>query len=126
MAVKHESGIQVIHLDEGIAFSMGKAVSKKIVYPEMGAKQLTLNYGVHEPGMEFAQHIHAESEDVIVCLQGRGVVRTGDTQIPFGPGSVIYVPAGVVHGTINVGDEPLVMISCQAPPDAALYRRSAE
>jgi mannose-6-phosphate isomerase-like protein (cupin superfamily) len=122
MAIQDESGIQIRNLEEGIAFSMGKAVSKKIIYPEMGAKSLTLNYGVHEPGMEFAQHIHAHSEDVIVCLEGTGVIRTGDTRIPFGPGDVIYVPAGVVHGTINTGDEPLVMFSCQAPPDQALYR----
>jgi mannose-6-phosphate isomerase-like protein (cupin superfamily) len=104
---------------------MGKGVSKKVVYPEMGAKQLTLNYGVHEPGMEFAQHIHEHSEDVIVCLAGSGHVRSGETLIPFKAGDVIHVPAGVVHGTINTGTEPLVMFSCQAPPDQALYRQSS-
>jgi mannose-6-phosphate isomerase-like protein (cupin superfamily) len=119
------SGIQILKLNEGASFAMGKAISKKVVYPEMGAQHLTLNYGVHEPGMEFAQHIHAHSEDVIVCLSGRGVVRSGETLVPFAAGDVIYVPAGVVHGTINTGDEPLVMISCQAPPDLDLYRQSA-
>lgn len=117
--------IQVLRLEDGIPFSMGEGVSRKVVYPEMGARQLTLNYGVHEPGMEFAQHVHERSEDVIVCLAGSGHVRTGDTLIPFKAGDVIHVPAGVVHGTINTGDEPLVMFSCQAPPDLALYRQSA-
>ncbi len=125
MAVEHESGIRIVNLDEGVAFRMGNAVSKKVIYPEMGAKQLTLNFGEHQPGMEFAQHIHEHSEDVIICLKGHGVVRTGNTRLPFGPGDAIYVPAGVVHGTINTGDEPLVMISCQAPPDPALYQRPA-
>ena len=120
------AGIQVLKIEDGIAFRMGKAVSKKILFPEMGAKHLTLNYGVHEPGMEFAQHIHANSEDVIVCLKGHGMIRSGDTRLPFNAGEVIYVPAGIVHGTINTGDEPLVMFSCQAPPDVALYTQPAE
>jgi quercetin dioxygenase-like cupin family protein len=119
------TGIQILKLSEGTAFTMGQAVSKKVVYPDMGARHLTVNYGVHEPGMEFAQHVHAHSEDVIICLSGHGVVRTGETRIPFAAGDVIYVPAGVVHGTINTGDAPLVMVSCQAPPDPALYAAAA-
>jgi quercetin dioxygenase-like cupin family protein len=115
------SEIQVLRLEDGIPFKVGKGVSRKVVYPEMGARQLTLNYGVHEPGMEFAQHVHAQSEDVIVCLSGSGHVRSGETMIPFKAGDVIHVPAGIVHGTVNTGDEPLVMVSCQAPPDQALY-----
>jgi len=121
MATPTEPRIQVLKVEDGVPFPMGNAVSKKIVYPEMGARQLTLNHAIHQPGMEFKQHVHPESEDVIVCLKGSGVIRSGDTRIPFGAGDVIHVPAGVVHGTINTGDEPLVMFSCQAPPDAALY-----
>ena len=34
---------------------------------------------------------------------------------------MLYVPAGVFHGTTNTGDEPLIMYSCQAPPDSDLY-----
>lgn len=126
MSIAAEPRIQVLKIEDGVAFAMGKAVSKKVIYPEMGARQLTLNYGVHQPGMEFKQHIHAESEDVIVCLKGSGVIRSGDTRIPFSAGDVVYVPAGIVHGTVNTGDEPLVMFSCQAPPDAALYQQPPE
>jgi quercetin dioxygenase-like cupin family protein len=126
MIVDEKTGIRVLNIEDGVPFNMGKAVSKKILYPEMGAKQLTLNYGVHQPGMEFKQHIHAVSEDVIVCLKGSGVIRSGDTRIAFSAGDVVYVPAGVVHGTINTGDSELVMFSCQAPPDAALYSQPAE
>lgn len=120
-----DRAIQVLRLEAGIPFAVGAAVSRKVVYPEMGAQHLTLNYGVHLPGTEFAQHVHAEAEDVIVCLAGQGVVRSGTVLIPFAAGDAVYVPAGVPHGTINTGNEPLVMVSCQAPPDPALYRHTS-
>ena len=126
MSVDTGARIQVINRDSGIPFAMGNAISKKVIYPEMGAKQITLNYAIHQPGMEFQQHIHEFSEDVIVCLKGHGVIRSGDTRTPYGPGDVIHVPAGIVHGTINTGDEELVMFSCQAPPDVALYKNEVK
>ena len=114
--------IKVINIKAaGVPFKMGTARGFKVIYPEMGAKHITLNYAEHQPGWEFRQHVHERSEDVIVCLSGKGVIRSGDTRTPFQAGDVIHVPAGIVHGTINTGDEPLVMFSCQAPPDPALY-----
>ena len=116
------TGIRVLNpKQDGLPFKMGTAQSLKVIYPEMGAKSITLNYSEHAPGWEFRQHIHEQSEDVIICIAGRGVIRSGDSRTPFEAGDVIYVPAGVVHGTINTGDEPLVMFSCQAPPDVGLY-----
>ena len=126
MASEDKPRVKILKLKEGTPFNKGRATSYKVVYPEMGAKRLTLNYGVHEPGMAFAPHIHERSEDVIVCLQGSGVIRSGEELIPFEAGDVIYVPEGVLHGTINTGDVPLVMLSCQAPPDPALYSQSSE
>ncbi len=114
--------IKVINVKAaGVPFKMGTARGLKVIYPEMGAQHVTLNYAEHEPGWEFRQHVHESSEDVIVCLAGSGVIRSGDIRIPFQAGDVVYVPAGVVHGTINTGSEVLVMFSCQAPPDPGLY-----
>lgn len=121
--MEDSSAIKVLKLRAGLPFVMGGARSRRIIYPEMGATHLTLNYGVHEPGVEFAQHIHEHSEDVIVCLEGGGAVRSGSRMISFTAGDAIFVPAGVIHGTINTGHTPLVMISCQASPDPKLYRQ---
>lgn len=115
--------MQKLSLSGGETFEMGTDNTKRVVHPEMGAEHLTLNYAVHEPGDEFKQHVHEQSEDVIVCLEGEGILKLGakDETVPFGAGDVLYVPPGEQHGTINTGDEQLVMISCQAPPDPALY-----
>jgi len=115
------SEVRVLKITEGEHFRMGSGENWRVVYPEMGASNITLNYAVHAPGAEFTPHVHEDSEDVIVVLEGRGQIRSGDQLLPFEAGDVLYVPAGVLHGTINTGDKPLVMFSCQAPPDPALY-----
>ncbi|MBM3188143.1 MAG: cupin domain-containing protein [Chloroflexi bacterium] len=106
---------------DGVRFTMGDGVNWKVLFPEMGARNITLNYVEHAPGVTFTPHVHEQSEDVIVVLSGHGTIVSNDDIVPFEAGDVLYVPAGVYHGTTNTGDEPLIMFSCQAPPDPALY-----
>ena len=87
----------------------------------MGARRLTLNHGLHEPGHEFTEHLHDESEDMIVVLEGGGAVRQGDVYTPIEAGEGIFVPVGEVHGTVNDTGSPARLISFQSPPDLALY-----
>lgn len=42
---------------------MGRGSNWHIVHPDMGTRRLTLNHGLHEPGLEFTQNLHDESED---------------------------------------------------------------
>jgi|SRR5581483_6450855 len=105
---------------DGTAFSMGDTQSKVLVSPEMGAKHVTFNYIRYAPGAEFPQHLHDHSEDVFFVLEGSGWFREGERRTPIGPGDVVFVPAGEVHGTI-AGPEGMLVISCQGPPDRKLY-----
>ena len=102
--------MQLLDLFAGRAFRMGGGSNRRIVHPEMCSRRLTLNHGLHEPGQEFTQHLHDESEDMIVVLEGGGAVRQGD----------IYTPIEA-HGTVNDTGAPARLISFQSPPDPALY-----
>lgn len=101
---------------------MGKGKNWRVVHPDMGSKQLTLNHGLHAPGQEFTQHYHDASEDAIVVLEGGGAIRQGSVYTPIAAGDLIFVPAGEVHGTVNTTPNMARLISFQAPPDMALYR----
>ena len=114
--------MQILNLEDGIFFEMGDGKNWRVVHPEMGATQITLNHGIHAPGQEFTQHIHDQSEDAIICLEGGGSIRQGNTDTPITAGEVMFVPAGEVHGTKNTTSEPARMMSFQSPPDMALYR----
>ena len=113
--------MQILHLEAGTPFKMGKGQNWRVVHPDMGAKQLTLNHGVHAPGQEFTQHFHDNSEDMIVVLEGGSSVRQGDVYTPVSAREAIFVPVGEVHGTVNDTGKMARLISFQSPPDMALY-----
>jgi mannose-6-phosphate isomerase-like protein (cupin superfamily) len=114
--------MKILNLESGTPFQMGKGKNWRVVHPDMGARQITLNHGLHQPGQEFTQHIHDASEDMIIVLEGGGAMRQGSVYTPIAAGEGIFVPAGEAHGTVNTTDQPARLISFQAPPDMALYR----
>lgn len=113
--------IRLLRAEDSPAFKMGSVVSRRIIHPELGAKQTTLNLSVSQPGAEFAQHIHDTSADTILVLEGEVNLRQGEALRLFKAGESAYVPAGQIHGTITAGKGAAVLISFQNPPDLALY-----
>src|SRR5262245_39715600 len=100
---------------------MGSVTSRRIIHPDVGAKNLTLNLSVSQAGAEFAQHVHDQSDDTILVLQGEVDLRQGDSRRKFRTGECAFVPSGQIHGTITTGPGDNVMISFQTPPDFILY-----
>ena len=113
--------VRVIRFAEGSPFQMGEVTSRRIVHPGLGAKKTTLNYSVSQPGAEFAQHVHDDSDDTILVLQGEVDLRQGDSRRRFRAGECAFVPAGQIHGTVTAGAGEAIMISFQNPPDLILY-----
>ena len=111
--------IRNIHRD-GQPFDMGDTQARVVISPAVGAKHVTFNYIRYAPHAEFPQHRHDSSEDVFLILEGSGWLREGDKRTPIGPGDVIFVPPGEVHGTV-AGPNGMVVVSCQGPPDQKLY-----
>jgi len=114
--------MKMFKLREGKKFNMGEGDTRRILSPEEGVKNLTLNYAKFQARQEFVQHVHKHSEDVIVVLKGRGEIKVEGKNYPIEEGDVIYVPPGEKHGTI-AGDQDMILFSCQAPPDPELYGR---
>jgi len=113
--------VRVLKLDDGRRFAMGKVDSRRLLHPEMGARLLTLNYSVFEPGVEFPQHVHPRSDDIFLVLQGQCDVRQGDRRTPLLVGQAVFIPAGQIHGGTATGEGTSILISFQAPPDEVLY-----
>ena len=51
-------------------------------------------------------HWHEQKEQIFFVVSGRGTVRIGDETNEAGPGDFFYIPADVLHHTVNRGDEP--------------------
>jgi len=113
--------VRIIRFAESKPFQMGSVTSRRIIHPDLGARNLTLNFSVSRRGAEFAQHVHDESDDTILMLAGEADLRQGGSRRGFRTGECVFVPAGQVHGTITTGPGDTIMISFQTPPDLKLY-----
>lgn len=120
-AALHAQSVRVIPFAESKPFTMGSVTSRRIVHPDLGAKQTTLNYSVSKPGAEFAQHTHDTSDDTILVLQGEVNLRQGSNLHLFKAGEAAFIPGGQIHGTVTAGSGEAIMISFQNPPDFKLY-----
>jgi uncharacterized RmlC-like cupin family protein len=94
-------------------------LTKDLVGPErMGSEKIRFKITEYQPGYSHKLHMHPTQEEVIFVLEGRGITETKEDKIEIGPGSVVFVPAGVYHATLNLSNtEPLRAVIVKSPPD---------
>jgi quercetin dioxygenase-like cupin family protein len=67
-------------------------------------EQVMMVMNFAEPGLEVRPHSHT-FEQIAICVQGRMNYHVGDEVFAMTPGSMLRVPAGVLHYAEVVGDE---------------------
>jgi uncharacterized RmlC-like cupin family protein len=94
-------------------------LTKDLVGPErMGSEKIRFKITEYQPGYSHKLHMHPTQEEVIFVLEGRGITETKEDKIEIGPGSVVFVPAGVYHATLNLSNtKPLRAVIVKSPPD---------
>ena len=94
-------------------------LTKDLFGPErMGSEKIRFKITEYQPGYRHKLHMHPTQEEVIFVLEGRGITETKEDKIEIGPGSVVFVPAGVYHATLNLSNtEPLRAVIVKSPPD---------
>jgi mannose-6-phosphate isomerase-like protein (cupin superfamily) len=69
-----------------------------------------------EPGFRGPQpHIHRVHEELFYVLEGEFDFLVGDEVARVGPGSLVNVPAGVIHDFRNVGSTPARWLGIHCP-----------
>ncbi len=71
-----------------------------------------------EAGRSHPFHTHPNREEIIYILSGRAEQWIGSQHRVLGPGEMVLVPRGEVHGTYNIFRERLVFLAILAPADA--------
>ena len=64
-------------------------------------------------------HTHPTREEIIYILSGRAEQWIGKQHRILGPGEMVLIPKGEVHGTYNPFRERLVFLAILAPANAA-------
>jgi mannose-6-phosphate isomerase-like protein (cupin superfamily) len=85
----------------------------------VGARSLELVYGELQPGGRADRHTHADIDQAVYVCGGRALAEIGDERAEVGPGTALWIPAGVPHELTSLGPEPLALVVVYVPP---LYR----
>ena len=101
-----------IRVEEKIEFQAEKLA--KIVLGITGHFQLDL-YCV-APGQAQKAHTHDAQDKVYYVLKGAGRFSLAAKAEKLGEGEALIAPAGVEHGLVNDGPDPLVILVVVAPP----------
>jgi quercetin dioxygenase-like cupin family protein len=68
------------------------------------------------PGQAQKPHAHADQDKLYVVLEGHGRIHLDGTEEAVAPGEAVVAKAGAVHGVVNSGTEPLILLVVVTPP----------
>tara|TARA_B100000315_G_scaffold255202_1_gene297993 strand:+ start:3676 stop:4029 length:354 start_codon:yes stop_codon:yes gene_type:complete len=66
-----------------------------------GSKSLLLAHLTIQPGASVSTHIHPDTEEAMMIVEGTLEAVLGDQAVTLGPGDTVLAPAGVKHGFVN-------------------------
>lgn len=82
--------------------------------PGGGADKLYVAITEYLPGLGHAIHSHAEDDEIMVIVSGKGYTLSDGVHQDLVPGSVVHIPAGCAHENVPLGDVPLRAIIIKA------------
>ena len=80
-------------------------------------------------GEEIGMEVHPDNEQILLNVAGQGKAILNGEEEKFDQGDLVLVRAGVEHNFINVGQEPLKIITLYSPPhhaDGTIHKTKAE
>ncbi len=66
-----------------------------------------IGYNTWPKPLDGPPHRHEDKDQVFLVLEGSGAVRIGETEYPVSRGSMLHLPSGLIHQTINRKTEQL-------------------
>jgi mannose-6-phosphate isomerase-like protein (cupin superfamily) len=81
-----------------------------------------------QPGEDIGEETH-EGDQIVLFVEGEGTAVLARSEEPVRPGDLVFVPAGTLHNFVNVGPEPLRLVTIYAPsehPDGTVHQTKAD
>ena len=101
-----------IRIEERVKFDADKMA--KIALATTNRAQLDL-YCV-APGQSQKPHTHGEQDKIYYVLEGAGRFSLAGQDLRLASGDALVAPAGVEHGLVNDGTNPLLVLVVVTPP----------
>ena len=81
----------------------------------------TMSVEIYVPRGHDPQQPHAQDE-LYVVISGWGIFQNGSEQYPFGPGDLLFVPAGVEHRFLQFSEDFSTWVIFYGPKGGELGR----
>jgi quercetin dioxygenase-like cupin family protein len=117
--------IRLFHRDNpDVMLPMIASDARLVVWLGAGARNANMNYVSMQPGEENVPHAHADSEDTIYIVSGRGTVEdlTHGFALEFEAGQAIQVPPGIQHRVKADRGSAVVSVGGPCPADVAMLK----
>jgi mannose-6-phosphate isomerase-like protein (cupin superfamily) len=96
---------------EKIRGGMGKALAVDYLAPDEMAGILMASRITLAPGASVGEHLHPETEELYLVLEGKGMGFLDGESFEVGPGDAWLCKAGHTHGLANPGPVPLAFFA---------------
>jgi quercetin dioxygenase-like cupin family protein len=105
--MSRQGAVQSINVQDVKRYSSQARVNA----PLLSSHDLVSRLNCYEPGQITPMHIHPNDDEVILCLEGRGAITLADREnVPMVPGTLVSVPAGLLHGIAAAADSRMVVM----------------
>jgi oxalate decarboxylase/phosphoglucose isomerase-like protein (cupin superfamily) len=92
-----------------------------------GAQRMSAGIVTLEPGKGHERHNHPNEEEILFVVEGEGtqmVDAGGEDERQVYAGTMIHIPPGVYHSTVNTGNQPLRILVVYSPTGPEAFLRS--
>jgi quercetin dioxygenase-like cupin family protein len=115
---------RVVSVDEGNASPFGWGSIQWLCDGQIFADaQQTFGYVRIEPGAKNPRHLHPNSDEVLLLLEGELQHSLGEESYQLLPGMAIHIPQGVEHDARNTGDVTARMVVAYPTSDRRVVMR---
>ena len=102
-----QGNVQAVNINDVKRFSPDARVN----LPLLISKDLVTRINCYEPGQFTPFHVHPNDDEVVFCVEGRGLVTfEGRDAVPLAPGTIVSLPAGLPHGLEAAPDSRMVLV----------------
>jgi quercetin dioxygenase-like cupin family protein len=81
--------------------------------------QMFVGLNCFEPGQSQKTHVHAGSDKFYLVVSGKARMVVGSDAREVGPGFVVWAPAEVPHGVLQVAERTVMLVAMAPPPHSA-------
>ncbi len=101
---------KVLHFDEIPTVDRGGgSITRPLIGSWMGAEGFTSGVTTNPRGRAIPFHSH-NVEEAVTLLEGEAACEFGGKSYRLKPWDTTYIPAGIVHRFVNLGDGPMSIL----------------